>query len=54
VGTLAISSIPRAYERVSDKKLAADTVESALADYFATRHRRRCVDHCGPNALAGQ
>ena len=31
---LAIGSIPRAYERVSDKKLAADTVESALADYF--------------------
>ena len=31
---LAISAIPRAYERVSDKKLAADTVEAALADYF--------------------
>lgn len=31
---LAISAIPRAYERVSDKKLAAGIVETALADYL--------------------
>lgn len=31
---LAIGAIPRAYEQVSDKKLAADTVETALADYL--------------------
>ena len=31
---LVIGAIPRAYERVSDKKLAADTVETALAAYL--------------------
>lgn len=32
---LVIGAVPRAYERVSDKKLAADTVEAALADYLS-------------------
>ncbi len=32
--SLAISAIPRAYARVSDKKLASAVVEQALADYL--------------------
>lgn len=31
---LVISAIPRAYERASDRKLAADTVEAVLTDYL--------------------
>jgi tetratricopeptide (TPR) repeat protein len=31
---LALATIPRSYSRVSDKKLAADVVQQALADYL--------------------
>lgn len=59
--SLAISAIPRAYARVSDKKLAAEVVEAALAVYlinpatasaaWSTTGRMRLAAGDAPGAL---